>query len=328
MKKILCSLFCLSCLGIASFAQITTSVLLQHQSNVVVYSCDSLNAALRDAVDGDTLFLSEGTFPGFTIDKKITVRGAGQGTIVSGDITVAIPDSATLTATLLEGFYKSRGEITVTQPVNGFRMKQCSFYRMTLDADMEDVVIDRCHCSGYIKLAANKTDYPYVTKVRSMKVLGSRVMAFSLEAETSNYITLVNCMTKGFQNGQYFKGTVINSIVGWPGNAQYTYSGCAFINSLICTYRLGFGSLYEENCWTSDDQYLVKNPGGDTFYCIYSDEELLELGYIGNDGTVIGSNGGATPYTVELAVPKVKSADLKLDNANRLLNVNLTLTAE
>ena len=77
----------------ACYALPTSSVLLQHKGNVVVYPLDSLNAALRDAVDDDTLFLSKGGYPSFTIDKKITVRGAGQETVVAGTITVAIPDS-------------------------------------------------------------------------------------------------------------------------------------------------------------------------------------------------------------------------------------------
>ena len=50
-----------------------------------------------------------------------------------------------------------------------------------------------------------------------------------------------------------------------------------------------------------------------------------DFGYIGNDGTVIGCNGGATPHTLKLAVPEVTSADVKLDAAQRQLNVDLIL---
>ena len=63
MKKILFSVFSLLCMGMSCYALPTSSVLLQHKGNVVVFPLDSLNAALRDAVDGDTLFLSKGVYP-------------------------------------------------------------------------------------------------------------------------------------------------------------------------------------------------------------------------------------------------------------------------
>lgn len=322
MKKILFSIFGLLCIGMACYALPTSSVLLQHKGNVVVYPLDSLNAALRDAVDDDTLFLSKGGYPSFTIDKKITVRGAGEETIVGGTITVAIPRTVTLTSTLIEGLRMNdyNGDINVTMPVNGFKIKQCAFFNLNLDALMYDAVIDRCLCNNTISIPSN---------VKSLNMVNSKIRQCNIKNVSTNDISMINCMTKGFVNGYNFRGAVINSIVGWPGNAQYNYTSCSFINSLVCTYRLKIDeTCYVENCWTSDNENLVKNPAGTTFYCIFSDEELLEKGYVGNDSTVIGTGGGTTPYTLELAVPKVQSSDVKLDNENRKLNVNLILTAE
>ncbi len=329
MKKFL--LFIISLLGIGTtgYALPTSSVLLQHKGDVVVYPLDSLNAALRDAVDGDTLFLSKGNYSSFTIDKKITVRGAGEETVVAGTITVAIPDSVVLDATVLEGIRMNdyNGDIMVTMPVYGFKIKQCAFFNLKLDAVMEDVVIDRCICNSSITLTS--MDEAYATRVKSMLVTQSKIREFCFDGVTTNEITITNCLTKGFRNGFNFRGTVMNSILGWPGNANYTYESCSFINSLICTYRLTVGtSCYMENCWTSDDQDLVKNPYSTDFWCMYSNDELLENGYIGNDGTIVGCYGGIHPLTLALSVPKVLSSDVKIDNENRLLNVKLTLTAE
>lgn len=329
MKIFLLSIISFLGIGTTGYALPTSSVLLQHKGDVVVYHLDSLNAALRDAVDGDTLFLSKGNYSSFTIDKKITVRGAGEETVVAGTITVAIPDSVMLNATVLEGIKMKdyNGDIVVTMPVSGFKIKQCAFFNLKLDAVMEDIVIDRCLCNNSITLTSMAETY--VTKVKSMLVTQSKIRDFSFDGVTTNEITITNCLTKGFRNGFNFRGTVMNSIVGWPGNVNYTYESCSFINSLLCTYRLTIGaSCYTENCWTSDDQYLVKNPSGTNFWCMYSSDELQENGYIGNDGTIVGCYGGMHPLTLTLSVPKVLSSDVKIDNENRLLNVKLTLTAE
>lgn len=329
MRKYLLSIIGLLFTGTAAYAQPTSSILLQHEGNVEVYPVDSLNAALRDAVDGDTLFLSKGVYHSFTIDKKITVRGSGEETVVAGTITVAIPETATLTATLLEGISMNdyNGDVVVTMPVNGFKMKQCKFFNLKLDAVMENVFIDRCVCNSRITLSGEEETY--ITKVKSMQITQSKIRAFAFDGVTTNDIMLTNCLTKGFFNGQNFRGAVINSIVGWPGNVSYTYDSCTFINSLICTYRITLGaSCYTENCWTSENEYLVENPYSTNFGCMYNSEELQEKGYIGNDGTIVGCYGGTHPLTLELAVPKVASSIVRVDNENRKLNVKLTLTAE
>lgn len=339
MKQILFSILSLLCMSMSCYALPTSSVLLQHKGNVVVYPLDSLNVALRDAVDGDTLFLSKGIYPSFTIDKKITVRGAGQETIVAGTITVAIQDSVMLTATVLEGISMNdyNGDIAVTKPVNGFKIKQCTFFNLILDAVMEDVFIDRCVCNSKITLASIDNNgwgntNTWTTKVKSMTITQSKIRAFNFEAYTPNDITLTNCLIKGFNNNScsLFRGTLINSIIGYEGTgSNQTYSSCSFINSLICTYRRTIdSSCYMENCWTTDDINLVKNPAGTSFWCMYSSDELLENGYIGNDGTIVGCYGGTHSLTLDLSIPKVLSSEVKLDNENRKLNVNLILTAE
>lgn len=70
MKKFLLSLAALFTVSAVAVALPNSTILFQHRGNVVHYPLDSLNAALRDAVDGDTLFLSKGTYSGFTVNKK------------------------------------------------------------------------------------------------------------------------------------------------------------------------------------------------------------------------------------------------------------------
>lgn len=96
------------------------------------------------------------------------------------------------------------------------------------------------------------------------------------------------------------------------------------INSLIHRIYNQTSSGSFENCWTSseEDGLLVEENGN----ALITDDYLKEKGYIGNDGTVIGANGGANPFTLDLAVPKVERADVKLDAAKSMLNIDLKLT--
>ena len=79
----------------------------------------------------------------------------------------------------------------------------------------------------------------------------------------------------------------------------------------------------------------------DCYYCHYSyysyliesdcsssltDEQLKTNGYLGADGTIVGINGGDTPFTLESSVPTVTSSELNLDLENRKLNVKLTVS--
>ncbi len=314
--------------SIAGYSLPNASVLLQHKGNVVVYHMDSLQTALRDAVDGDTLFLSKGEYPGFTIDKKITVRGEGQETIIAGRVIVDIPDSVTLESTLLEGlrilkYYDdtehSGYSVRVMTPLNGFKIKQCFLNKMAFEKTMSDVIIDRCYISE---------DFILSKSTKSLRANNSRFYRVKFPSKSSKDIDFVNCNILSFSDFEYFRGAAINSITGYGRTGNYvTFDSASFINSLICTYRLTVdNSCYVENSWYYAINTKLVNDY--SLSCIYTDEELLENGYIGNDGTVVGSNGGSTPYTLELAVPSVKASDVKLDAEKRVLNVKLTITAK
>ena len=55
---------------------------------------------------------------------------------------------------------------------------------------------------------------------------------------------------------------------------------------------------------------------------------LQSNGYLGTDGTVVGIDGGDTPFTLVPSVPKVTSSDLQLDNEKKELNVTLTVSPQ
>ena len=106
MKKILLSVVCLMMIGMQSVKAQIGIAALHHAGSVSVFKEDKVANAIAAAVEGDTIYLSEGHFLGnFTIDKPIHVIGSGQGTIIDGNITISIDNNPTLTGYLLTGLY-------------------------------------------------------------------------------------------------------------------------------------------------------------------------------------------------------------------------------
>lgn len=314
---------------LAACALPTSAILLQHDGNVTVYQCDSLTQALENSVDGDTIFLPKGTFPGFTIDKKITVRGAGSDdTVITGDIIVAISDSINpLAQTVLEGVWVKnfRTGVHVTKSLRNFAIRQSEFGVLGFDRPAYDVVVDRCRINDYLFVDKN---------VMSICVNNTKIKQVSFhEWETEGYwhqsypckkdVTFVNSTIKGFGEFECFRGTAINSAIGYGRTGSYvTMSGCSLINTLVCSYRLTIdNSCYQENVWLDESYKNVVNDNLNT----YSEEVLREKGYIGNDGTVIGFTGGTTPYSLQLAVPKVTKSEMSIDKEQKVLHVKLKI---
>jgi len=61
--------------------------------------------------------------------------------------------------------------------------------------------------------------------------------------------------------------------------------------------------------------------------CNLTQEELIERGFLGTDGTVVGPEGGSAPYTLIPSGISVRESKLTIDGENRTLNVRLKLTS-
>ena len=102
MKKnlVLLALMLMTCIG--AFAQSSLIATLSHDGQIrAFYGIDALKEAHQAAVAGDVITLTGGTFNATTINKAITLRGAGMladlnintyPTIISGDMSFALPD--------------------------------------------------------------------------------------------------------------------------------------------------------------------------------------------------------------------------------------------
>ena len=128
-------------------ADLGASVMLRHNGQTKFYQWDQVQNAVDDAVDGDTIYLTEGNYAPFNIDKRIMVRGAGPATVVEGRCIINIQNDQKLVMPVLDA-------ISFTENVHVSRAgRQLTFRKVKMtnltfwdngDSNIEDMKLDRC----------------------------------------------------------------------------------------------------------------------------------------------------------------------------------------
>ena len=329
MKKQLIIMACMLMASIAAFAGTKAKILLQHEGGVKVYDSNQMTLALTDAVKGDTLFLSEGTFAGFDLTKEVMIRGCGKTTIITGAVKIAVAGNPTFSAPLLDAL-KIDNSFTVSQPCNKLHIRKCWITgNISFTAKSEDVLIDRCSNSN-----SNRNTLTMSSNIVSMTVMNSVICYLYSNGVTGNVVTFINCNIVS-RYSDITEQTFINCIFGIGGYYYASYSSsyytktltnCTLLNCLYNTYSSPYngyvGNSILQSCYGVDN--------GTSNLTNMSKDDLLANGYLGNDGTIVGIDGGNTPYVGYMlpAAPKVTDSSVKLDLDNKKLNVSLKVTAE
>ena len=328
MKKQLIMMACMLMASIAAFAGTNSKILLQHEGGVKVYDSNQMTQALADAVKGDTLFLSEGTFAGFDLTKEVMIRGCGKTTIITGAVKIAIAGNPTFSAPLLDAL-KIDNSFTVSQPCNKLHIRKCWITGdISFSAKSEDVLIDRCSNNN-----SNIKKFTISSNIVSMTVMNSLIDYLYSNGVTGSVVTFINCNIRS-RYSEIANQTFINCIFGYGGYHYSNYSydsyeltNCTLLNCLYNTYSSNYNNGNVGNS-TLQSCYGVDN--GTSLLTDLSKDVLLANGYLGNDGTIVGINGGNTPFDSDMlpAAPKVTDQSISLDLENKKLNVSLKVTAE
>ena len=327
MKKQLIMMACMLMASIAAFAGTNSKILLQHEGGVKVYDSNQMTKALADAVKGDTLFLSEGTFAGFDLTKEVMIRGCGTTTIITGAVKIAVAGNPTFSAPLLDAL-KIDNSLTVSQPCNKLHIRKCWITGdISFSAKSEDVLIDRCS-----NINSNFKKFTMSSNIVSMTVMNSFIDYLYSNGVTGNVVTFINCNIRS-RYSDIAEQTFINCIFGYGGYATSSSSSTTKLTNctlLYCLYdAYSYGSS-NSNVGNSILQSCYGVNSGSNLLTDRSKDDLLANGYLGNDGTIVGIYGGNTPYVVDMlpAAPKVTDSSVKLDLENKKLNVSLKVTAE
>lgn len=330
MKKILFLAICMMALTLNVNAQ-TAKIALQHKGNVTMYASDAMKTVMEAAVDGDTIYLNEGNFiSDVTVNKKVSIIGAGQLSKITGNVTVAIPNNPTLTSIVLDGL-NITGKLQFTAPMDNVKIRKCKFGETTFTANVSNVVFDRCFVTGELKLSSY---------IKSLTVLNSKVYYLTGSANAPDGASFINCniyeTLMNYSGSSYysacFKGVVMNSILYTYdyGSSRYLGPDATFVNCLIYESYYDYFTKYSvnQNCISTESiSYSGDFMNSTTLECAISKETLQNNNILGNDGKVVGIYGGATPFSLVPTVPTVTSSKIVVDTNNNKLNVDIKVTA-
>lgn len=344
MKKTILFLLGLFFVSVQTFADTRATALLLHNGQGKSFDADQLQQAVNEAVAGDTIYLSEGTFqPGtmdtLFIDKAVSLIGAGGDvTKVIRYILISIDGNPQLDNFQISGIHTN--SILVSKQMRGLSISKCFLdgYFTATDSVL-GVKIDRCYMHSLIptKYVRSVSAYnscfnriggivknPYYFNSSGCDLMFMNCLIYDIDA---NYID-DSSNRGGRVNDATFMNCIIGNISNWNSSQEYN----TYINCLIRTSPKS-GNVVT-NCYV-DNKLQINTDGGNSDFpsCKLNNQELtnamlIENGYIGTDGYVVGAYGGSTPYSLKPDGISVKESVLRVDPETRKLNVTLKVATE
>ena len=183
---------CLFMLAVGANAANDGKAILHHDKKpTAIYDADKLSDALNAAVAGDTIYLSAGTFPTFTLEKAITIKGAGTNTKISNGVNINISGSPTLNAALLEAV-EVNGPVSVASDMTNFliKMVKTTDLQFANNLNTPNALVDRCYLDKFTITSAMTDFY-----VRNSYIWN--LTSTSLKFNKCNFI---NCRIQGDWN--------------------------------------------------------------------------------------------------------------------------------
>jgi hypothetical protein len=329
MKKLFFTL-CAAVISMVATAQDDLVATLSHGDNIKsYYGVDALSEAYEDAVDGDIITLSAGTFNAYNISKAITLRGAGmwtetqqEVTIINNQLTWNMPAETTITPTVEGIDFKDRFYMYGNNATQQGQINKCRF-RGAIELKRGTFTVNSCLIEnstigeGYSTGAVVTTAYCSNSKLRGISTNNGRIFA-------------TNCFICDFLN--ISNSTITNSIIS--GSLSLNASGSGSNNILKNSVGLGYngatdlfdylGSESTDNILISQDCFSIFKNGdvrGGTNLELTDDAAAL---YLGSDGTQVGVYGGAYPFDPTITAPKVRKMVLNQQvNSNGKLGVTI-----
>lgn len=301
MKKTILFFVCLTVMGIQRVSAQAAIAALHHESNVSIYS--SVQGAIDNSVEGDTIYLSEGMFGEFTINKGVAVIGSGMKTVAPN---IYIGDSILNNVTVSNLSIVGSIEFLEGTTTSNVKIRQCKIADgCYFTGTATDVEIAMCHI--HVRINPNPDSTHILT------VVNSKIGAVRCGGKEPGSVICVNCNIGGIDVyvGQE-RNNFVNCYIGTSGGGFY--KNCLFKNVA--------GGVHSD-CFQYDEYLLDDNLDN-----IWTDQQLISAGYLGTDGTVVGITGGAAPYTLASPVLRITDHQIEVDNEERKLKVTLTLGTE
>lgn len=273
-------------------------VILQHNGEDTFFEAKDVQKAFDAAVDGDTIHISEdGNYPYYLTLKSLPYIKANQ----RFHYYLELPGNPSIDTKFIESlvnFY-----ITVKCD-----LKNISFSHYYVDLYVEEgftvekMSFDRC---GRVNI------YNRGGNIKSIIANNSDLFTFRNDSETtleSGYFINCHLNSPHFQVG---KATFVNTIfyTDCRDCTPKTFTDCTFERCLFSNVGWLFESCEKTDCWDIE----VPEDGS---YVDLGKESLLSKGYVDDDGSVIGCEGGSTPDTGS----RYSGPDIWTDNIHKKAN--------
>ena len=343
MKKSIIIMLGLALMSVQSFADTRAQALLLHNGQGKSFDANQLQEAVNEAVDGDTIYLSEGTFvtgknndDTLIVEKAVSIIGTGETTKLAGYVNIAI-DGNPISNGLEFGRMHITKDLVVIKKMHGLKVSQCFIdgYFTATDT-ITGIKMDRCFARTF-------TPTQYIRSATVTNSIFTCIGSFYNDPKKAVYfnsygcdLLFMNCniyqisvyepalTTKG---GHVGDATFVNCMIDNIKNWDYRQEANIYTN---CLLRGTFASGNTvTNCYNNSNfkiEYDVKN----SYFIVcklnnqeVNSEMLRDNGYIGTDGSVVGALGGATPFSMQADGLRVKESVLRVDPDTRQLNVTL-----
>lgn len=290
----------------------------------------AFESAYNAAENGDTIFLSKGEFVlnggAFTIKKRLSVVGNGYDSNIVGNIYINMKDNSdsVMDAPLFDGVRLDELVFSVYDPYNS------SYYTLSPKSrdNLGETEIRRCwikYLSGAGYAGTKVTiDKCYLEKVDFFGIEDNVVVKNSkFNGRTDDYmygITAINC---NISLASCYPRTMISCIFQKFDHGDPNKNGSHSIINSVLDFN---PTVYTHDCYIKI--YDPENPLlDDNLDCPLN---LEELGYLGQDGTVVGIYGGESPFSESPSVPTVdtEKSSVDYDAENNKLKVSITVKAD
>ena len=245
--------------------------LLSHQGKQTAYAADNVQAAVDDAVEGDTIHFAPGRYKDITLNKKVylqNIDGAGLS------IYLQLPGNPIIESSLFIG-----GSFDVYAKCNLQSIYFTNFYghfEVLQGYRVENVTYDRCYFWN-----VNFENF----NVGKLQANNCQIDNFYNGSNTATVSEFKHC------NFRSWHFSIINA--SFENCILYNYNEYAFeIDKCLftrCMYDPGKYNFAEGD-----------NPSGslvmEQVNWNDSKENLETLGLLGNDNTLVGMYGGTNPY--------------------------------
>lgn len=344
MKKLFLTLIVAVVGTMSSFSQDDLVATLTHGSNHSYFvGADGLSAAYEAAANGDVITLSPGVFNAITIEKAITVRGAGMipmesngnvSTQISGTFTINVPSSTSAILTI-EGIH-ALGAVNV----NGNNLAPVKVLKSRFERTVEGygVSMNAFSCIFVQSLEAKYFNSGYEnTTLNCMNCVINGATSQGYEGNFVAKIVATNCVVNlNCSSVPYsvFTNCVISSDDAWsadyplPETCEAT--NCVGINSYI-TPDLFKNIVNSTNTMIEGSSETAYSAVFQTLKTMSSlpiteDYKLTTTAaatYLGDDGTQVGIYGGPNPFDITPVNPQIKKFTVSSTTESGKLKVRI-----